>query len=108
MLLIGILINLTANPMNPMTKNPIPTAREMSMNSILISRSSRRARGDWEGAFSVWFCAPVEEECAVFNKVARDIQHFFHLVRHCHGWTRECDVVTLEISRRRKNRTAKG
>jgi hypothetical protein len=34
MLLIGIWINLTAYPMNPITRNPIPTALEIDKNSF--------------------------------------------------------------------------
>ena len=33
--------------------------------------------------FSTWFCASVEEEGAVFDKVAGNVEKLFDLVRHC-------------------------
>jgi len=50
-LLIGICINLTTNPINPITKNPTATAREISKNSA-ISTCKRTPYLD--GKSSTW------------------------------------------------------
>ena len=55
MLLIGIWINLTKNPMNPITMNPIPTARaiwENSKNKYYLNHGDSRSKKCY------WCCVP--------------------------------------------------
>jgi hypothetical protein len=65
-----------------------------NVNELYRHQSAQYTREEGiGGTFSAWFCTSVEEECAVFDKVAGDIQQFFQLVRHRDGITRKCDVV---------------
>jgi hypothetical protein len=74
---------LTANPINPITKNPTATALEISRNSRLTSSHSENGIEEVQvGTSFTWFRASIQEECAISDKVARNIKKFFNLVRH--------------------------
>ena len=83
----GICISLTAKPIKPMIKKPTATALEISRNSEQTSASSFSYSPDTDAnredrtAF-IWFCASIQEERAIFNKVAGNIEDLFDLVRH--------------------------
>jgi len=77
---------LTANPINPITRNPTPTALEISINSAIVSLSkSAHKRAAGGHAFSAWLRTSVQEECAIFDKVAGDVEQLFQLVGHFDG-----------------------
>lgn len=81
----GICISLTAKPIKPIIRKPTATALESSKNSSIVrvafSPSGCRPKvGKY--TFFIWLCASVQEEHAIFDKVAWHVKEFFNWVRH--------------------------
>lgn len=113
-LLMGIWINLTKNPMKPIMAKPMAVATAIFWNSInwrtfnqyiliiFIINDLAFFSIQLRLTFTIRFCASLHQTCWVFSKLANRIYYTFHMKIHCRSYKFEPATEQLILMLTRK------